>query len=142
MNQKNHISHTIFDGGLNYNFYTAEQNNSEIIWSAQYVPIWVMIFDFAFTILGILSYIYVLSTGNTSVDILTIGIVLAIVSAVISSLTVMRLKKKQFAEEAYDIFKTYTDTQKEHLSKKGYYFNIVLANLYPIIILLCLRFIL
>lgn len=140
MNQMKHISHTIFDGSLNYNFYTFEQKDSQIIWSTLYVPIGIMLFDFILTLLGIFSYIYVLYTGNIPADILPIGIVLAIISVLISSLIVMRLKKNQFAEEAYEAFKTYTDTQKEHLSKIGYYFNIVLANLYPIIILLGLRF--
>ena len=141
MNQMKHISHIIFDGGLNYNFYTSEQKESQIIWNTLYVPIGIMLFDFILTLLGILSYIYVLYTGNIPADILPIGIVLAVFSVLISSLIVMRLKKNQFAEEAYDTYKSYTDTQKEHLSKIGYYFNIVLANLYPIIILFGLRFI-
>lgn len=89
-----HISHTIFDGSLNYNFYTFEQKDSQIIWSTLYVPIGIMLFDFILTLLGIFSYIYVLYTGNIPADILPIGIVLAIISVLISSLIVMRLKKK------------------------------------------------
>ncbi len=140
MNQLEHILHIIFDGGLNFNFYTFEKNKREIIWSKLYNPIWAGLLYFVVSLFCITSYIYVHYTGNILTAKVPIGITFAIISAAISNLIIKRLKNDKFAEEAYETFKTYTDNQKKHLATKGFLCTVLPICFYPLIILLFLKY--
>lgn len=140
MKQLKHILHTIFDGGLNFTFYTYEKNNRDIIWSKMYNPIWAGLLYFIVSFFCISSYIYVHITGSIPIAKVPIGISIAIISATISNLTVKRLKKEKFAEKAYKTYQTYTLTEKKHLAIKGFLCNVLPIGFYPLIILAILKF--